>query len=204
MSSEAFENALSFTLSWEGGYVNHPADRGGATNKGVTQKVYTEWLLRQGREDTDVRDLTDGDLHAIYEDNYWTPCGCPDLGAPLEQIQFDTAVNMGPKRAVRFLQQAVGADVDGAYGDGTRRCAAQCDPGDAAQKYLAARQAFYQAIVDRDPTQQVFMKGWTNRIRALGKHVGLVGFESAFDGVDLGGAAYMGRVPDIGEEGSYD
>ena len=48
MPSPAFTASMPFILRWEGGYVNHPADPGGATNKGVTQKVYDDWRERQG------------------------------------------------------------------------------------------------------------------------------------------------------------
>ncbi len=46
MPSTAFSESLPFVLRWEGGYVNHPNDPGGATNKGVTQKVYDGWRAR--------------------------------------------------------------------------------------------------------------------------------------------------------------
>jgi len=38
ITSPAFTAFLPFILRWEGGYVNNPADRGGATNKGVTEE----------------------------------------------------------------------------------------------------------------------------------------------------------------------
>ena len=48
MPSAAFAAALPFVLRWEGGYVNHPKDPGGATNKGVTQRVYDRVAARPG------------------------------------------------------------------------------------------------------------------------------------------------------------
>ena len=167
MPSAPFQNALPFVLRWEGGYVNHPADPGGATNKGVTQKVYSDWLRRQGRADTSVRDLTDADMAAIYEEGYWTPAHCHELPQPLDQVQFDTAVNMGVGRAIRFLQEAVGAAVDGGFGKGTRQCVAQADPGEAVTRYLAIRERFYGKLVENKPSLGVFLKGWMNRLNAL-------------------------------------
>ena len=108
MASVEFLAALPFILRWEGGYVNHPADPGGATNKGVTQAVYDTWRKAQGLAARDVRQLLDDELHAIYENGYWTPPRCHQLQNPLDLAQFDTAVNMGVGRAVRFLQTAVG------------------------------------------------------------------------------------------------
>jgi len=49
------------------------------------------------------------------------------LGSPLDLVQFDTAVNMGPGRAVRFLQQAVGCGVDGDFGPATERAVMACE-----------------------------------------------------------------------------
>ena len=71
MPSAAFQASLPFILRWEGGYVNHPADPGGATNKGVTQRVYDDWRVRRGMPARDVRQITDGEVHAIYEAGYW-------------------------------------------------------------------------------------------------------------------------------------
>ena len=166
-SSPSFASALPFVLRWEGGYVNHPADPGGATNKGVTQKVYSAWLQQQGRADASVRDLSDDDMAAIYEANYWRAAHCQELPPPLDQVQFDTAVNMGVGRAVRFLQEAVGAVVDGGFGNGTRTCVAQAVPGEALQRYLGIREKFYRSLVDSKPELGVFLKGWLNRLEAL-------------------------------------
>jgi lysozyme family protein len=204
MSSPEFQAALPFVLRWEGGFVDHPADPGGATNKGVTQAVYDTWRKRQGLPQRSVRELQTEEMHAIYESGYWLAAKCPLLPQPLDVVQFDTAVNMGTGRAVRFLQHAVGAGVDGDFGPGTERCVARCDPGLALMRYCDAREAFYRSIVERRPSQGVFLKGWMNRLNSLRKFIGLPGFESASDEVDLGGAAYMGRVPDIGDDVELD
>ena len=59
MPSQAFQESLPFILRWEGGYVNHPNDPGGPTNKGVTQKVYDAWRRRQGLPTCDVKLIED-------------------------------------------------------------------------------------------------------------------------------------------------
>jgi lysozyme family protein len=58
--------ALPFVLRWKGGYVNHPADPGGAANKGVAQKVYDAYRTKRGLPPRDVRMLEDAELRAIY------------------------------------------------------------------------------------------------------------------------------------------
>src|SRR6187397_3187687 len=102
MSSTPFESALPFILRWEGGFVDHPSDPGGRTNKGVTQRVYTSWLARRGLPQSDVKNIFDAEVKAIYETDYWLPPRCNELPTQLDLVQFDTAVNMGVGRAVRF------------------------------------------------------------------------------------------------------
>ena len=204
MPTAEFIDALPFVLQWEGGYVNHPNDPGGATNKGVTQKVYDAWRSKNGLPVRDVRQLEESELHALYEGGYWVPPKCPALSSPLDLVQFDTAVNMGVGRAVKFLQKAVGAEPDGAYGPGTQRCVDHCDTGTALTAYCDIREAYYRSLADNNPKLAVFLKGWLNRLNALRKRVGLPGYESVDDEVDFGEAGYMARVPDIGEDPAYD
>lgn len=199
MPSAAFAAALPFVLRWEGGYVNHPNDPGGATNKGVTQKVYDRWRQGQDLPARDVRLLEDAEMAAIYETGYWTPPRCDLLQRQLDLLQFDTAVNMGPKRAVTFLQQSLGCAADGAFGSATRAAVGQCDLGAVVIRYCETREAFYRQRVAQRPDQGVFLKGWLNRLNALRQEVGLPGFEAATK-VDLGDTGYVARIPDEGEE----
>ena len=169
MASAEFIQCLPFVLKWEGGYVNHPADPGGATNQGVTQKVYDTWRSRNGQLPRSVKELTEAEMQAIYEGGYWLPPRCDRLRDALDLVQFDTAVNMGVGRAVRFLQTAVGAAADGDYG----------------------------------PQMAVFLKGWLNRLNALRKEAGLPGFEADVE-LDLGDTGHIAKVPDLGEDESFD
>jgi lysozyme family protein len=203
MPSPAFEAALPFVLRWEGGFVDHPKDPGGRTNKGVTQRVYDAWGRRQGRPPRDVKQIEDAEVHRIYESGYWIPPRCDLVAQPLDLVQFDTAVNMGSGRAVRFLQSAVGCDVDGDFGPKTERAVAACDRGTALARYCSAREAFYRRLVENKPDLGVFLKGWLNRLNALRREIGLPGYESAAV-FDLGDAGYVARIPDIGEDPAYD
>jgi lysozyme family protein len=202
--SDAFDAAMPFVLRWEGGFVNHPNDPGGATNKGVTQKVYDGWRTSQGQGTRSVRELETAEMLAIYRSEYWQAAKCPELPGALDQAQFDTAVNMGVGRSIRFLQQAVGATVDGGWGPNTVACVAACDPGTALVAYCKVREDFYRGIVARKPSQGVFLKGWMNRLNALRKELGLPGFESVGDTLDFGDTAWIQRVPDIGEDPELD
>lgn len=203
MASPAFVASLPFILRWEGGFIDHPADPGGRTNKGVTQRVYDAWRRRQGLPQRDVKVIEDAEVQAIYEADYWVRPRCDLLQRQLDLVHFDTAVNMGVGRAVRFLQKAVRCEPDGDFGPATERAVAACDYGEAIATYCSMREAFYRRIVETKPSQAVFLKGWLNRLNSLRKEVGLPGYESA-RALDFGDAGYTPRVPDIGEDPSYD
>jgi lysozyme family protein len=201
--STAFHSSLPFVLQWEGGFVNHPADPGGATNKGVTQKVYDGWRARQGQPPRTVRLIEEAEVHAIYHADYWIPPRCDVLERQLDLVQFDTAVNMGVGRAVRLLQKAAGCDVDGAFGPGTQQAVEACTPGDLLTGYCDAREAYYRLLVARNAKLGVFLKGWLNRLNALRQEVGLAVRE--MPGPDLGGEAWhTERIPDVGVDARYD
>lgn len=203
MPSAAFASVLPFVLRWEGGFVDHPADPGGRTNKGVTQKTYDAWRARQGLSGADVKSITDSEVQAIYEAGYWLPPRCDLLTDPLTLVQFDTAVNMGPGRAVRFLQAAVGCGVDGDFGPGTLQAVQSADRAAAVARYCDTREAYYRRLAEKKPELAVFLKGWLNRLNALRKEIGLPGFEAARE-LDFGDAAYIFRVPDTGEDPDFD
>jgi lysozyme family protein len=201
--TQGFEASLPFVLRWEGGFVDHPADPGGRTNKGVTQRVYDAWRRRQGLPARDVKLIEDDEMQRIYEAGYWLPPRCDLLARHLDLVQFDTAVNMGPGRAVRFLQAAVGAGVDGDFGAETQRKVAASDLGSTLVEYCNARERYYRDLVQNRPELGVFLKGWMNRLNALRREVGLPGFESARD-FEFGDAGFVARIPDVGVDPTYD
>ena len=203
MPTPAYQASLPFILRWEGGFVDDPDDAGGRTNKGVTQKVYDAWLKRQGQSHKDVKHISDAEVAAIYEGDYWLPPRCDLLARQLDLVQFDTAVNMGVGRAVRFLQQTVGCGVDGDFGPGTEQAVAACDPGTAIGKYCDVREAFYRRLAQVKPSQGKFLKGWMNRLNSLRHEVGLPGFEAA-PSLDFGETGYIAKIPDIGENPDFD
>ena len=86
---------------------------------------------------------------------------------------FDAAVNHGPGRAIRFVQQVCNdagfgrLTVDGACGPLTGQVAGEADRamGDWLLAALVEeRRNFYVALVERDPGQRVFLNGWLNRL----------------------------------------
>ncbi len=188
-------------LQWEGGYVNHPNDPGGATNKGVTFRVYDAWRRSQDLPTQDVRRISDAEVKAIYRRDYWLAARCDRLPPALATAQFDTAVNMGVGRAARLLQRAAGVEQDGKVGDGTLAAVAAGDAGELAIRHCDAREATYRSLAANNPRLQVFLRGWLNRLNALRRALGLPARESAF-----GDAApeFTPRLPDELADGAPD
>src|SRR5690349_1648581 len=102
-----FDASLAAVLHHEGGYVNHPRDPGGATNKGVTQKTYDNWRVDHGLPPQSVRLITPAEVMAVYKRRYWDAVKGDSLPAGLDYCLFDLAVNSGPVRAITFLQEAL-------------------------------------------------------------------------------------------------
>lgn len=140
-----FERALAFTLKYEGGYVDHPFDRGGATNFGITQATYD---VHNGVTSRDVRHITLAEVKTIYLNNYWMAIGGNTLPDKTDIAVFDFAVNSGPARALRYLE--LWPDLPG---------------------YLNARERLFRRIAGGN--QAVFLKGWLNRIKALRTYLGV-------------------------------
>jgi len=154
-----FDDALKAILHHEGGYVNHPSDPGGMTNLGCTKRVWEEWVGHPVDEKT-MRGLTPADVAPLYKTKYWDKIKGDDLPTGVDYAVFDAAINSGPGRAAKWLQQAVGAVPDGAIGAGTLAKVAAMDAEDIVEKYQATRLAFMQSL----PTWDTFGKGWSRRV----------------------------------------
>lgn len=147
--NETFKQALKFVLKWEGGYVNNPNDKGGATNKGITQNTYNSWLKSQGKASKDVRNITDNEAEQIYYKNYWLAAGCDKMSKDFALLAFDTAVNMGVSRVQEFLKAA-----QWKYPD----------------KFILARAEKYNEFANV-ASQRGFLHGWLNRLFDLKEEI---------------------------------
>lgn len=172
----SFERALSTLLIREGGYSNDKTDRGGATNKGITQRVYDAWRRSHNLPLRSVSEISDTEVAAIYLTQYWNPAWCEKMPEHLGLIHFDAAVNHGVHRAIKLLQLALGASDDGVMGRNTMKsletALMMTDEDAIIHAYLDQRADFYDAIVESDPTQGKFINGWKNRLRSLREEVG--------------------------------
>lgn len=155
-----FERALALTLKYEGGYSDHPADPGGATMRGVTQKVYDAFRASAGRSYRPVKKIEESELRAIYRTQYWDLIQGDKLPAGVDAAVFDYAVNSGATRASRALQSAIGQRVDGNIGNAT--LATVMDMGEIVtiEALCDERMAFLRRL----KTFSTFGRGWTRRV----------------------------------------
>lgn len=145
-TNSEFEIAMKYLYSVEGGYSNNQADKGGATNFGITQATYNSYRKNKGKAAQSVHNITKNEVEEIYFNNYWCLSGANKVkNKAIALILFDSAVNHGVGTAKQMYVRA----------------------GDNVENFLNLRLEKYNAIVKRNPSQKVFLKGWNNRINKL-------------------------------------
>lgn len=165
----AFSDALSRVLVHEGGYVNHPADPGGATNFGVTQRVYDAYRLRKGRTAQPVKSITKAEVDEIYRSQYWDAIKGDKLPPGVSYVVMDGAVNSGSKQSIKWLQRALDVPADGVLGEVTLAALAASNDHDKLVDAICDRRMAFLRALKTFPT---FGRGWTRRVdevRAAGK-----------------------------------
>jgi len=152
----------------EGGFSDHPNDRGGPTNHGITAKTLGAWR-KLGRQATreEVRKLTVTEAADIYRHRYIIGPGFDAIAfEPLRVQVVDDGVLSGPYEATQTLQEALRVKADGVFGGRTKAALAGADPAVIHIRVLKARLRRYATIVRDDRSQGDFILGWTTR--ALG------------------------------------
>jgi lysozyme family protein len=157
----------------EGGYSNHKNDHGGATKYGITLETLSKWRGRPtGIEN--VKRLTKTEAADIYRTEYFLIPKINLLPLELRPVVFDMAVNMGPKQAIKILQRVIadylpGISIDGVIGsktlDAINELASVISYRYFVCQITGERINFYRGLVNRDPSQAVFLNGWENRAR---------------------------------------
>ena len=165
----------------EGGFVNHPADRGGPTRYGITEAVARAHGYA-GPMATFPRDQAE----AIYERLYWRRPRFDEVARVMPLVAaelFDTGANMGPGVAATFLQRALtalnrnGSDYmdlvpDGRIGPRTLTAleAFKVVRGASAETVLlraleALQGERYLRLAEKRPSNEAFLYGWlANRV----------------------------------------
>ena len=169
------EEMIDAILVREGGFVNHPDDRGGPTNHGVTQATLSDYLQRDASVQ-DVKDLDIDTARDIYKKRYYQGPKIDLLPEPIQPFIFDCAINHGPRHAIKFVQKICNESgfgqlsEDGLMGSKTAAGADQCCKEMGKWMFLTLiqeRKQFYLEIVVNDSSQKTFLKGWMNRANSF-------------------------------------
>jgi len=157
-----FQTALRHVLEFEGGYVDHPNDPGGATNMGVTRATLANYRGRSVSK-AEVRALDRDTARDIYRKLYWDALRCDEMPGGIDLALFDCGVNQGTGRAARLLQTALKVRVDGIIGPVTMRAVRSAGPSALLTEFMAQRMRAYGRLSQLFRT---FGLGWSRRLMA--------------------------------------
>ena len=184
-----FLEAYSTTMNNEGGYSSDPDDAGGETYKGISRAYNSSWSgweiideLKSKPTFPECLDFDNGLQNSVkrfYKERYFDPYRGDNMPENLALEMFDTSVNMGLGRAVKFLQislnvlnrnQKLYPDMveDGDYGNITHSCLytyLQNDDEMLLCKVINILQGkHYIEYMKKSPIQEKFARGWFKRV----------------------------------------
>ena len=150
-----FHRCIDRILAEEGGLSNHPADPGGLTKYGISQRSYPT---------LDIAVLTLANAKAIYLLEYWQPIHGDLLRPGLDLLMLDCAINQGPVTAIKLLQRALRIRDDGIIGPHTVKAAEVAMP-DVLDDFAAERALRYEL----NPNEATFGRGWYRRLLRMNR-----------------------------------
>ncbi len=177
MTAQKIDKALDRVLKHEGRYQKLKEDKGNYNSKGqlvgtkygISALVYEE-ATGDVPSEKDMRTMSKEEARDIYKAQYVRPV-TDNLGVDVDHPAFeqtlDIVVNHGYGNAVPIIQRALGIKVDGKSGPATRQAIAQADPVQFNNALVEKREEFYDQIIQQDPTQSSFEKGWKKRAESF-------------------------------------
>lgn len=161
-----FNQACDRLFKVEGFYSENKADLGGATKYGITLQSWAAFTKRSVTS-KDVMMIQDHDAREFYRQVFWIPFRCDEIhNETLRYAIFDQAVNRGPGSIVRQIQKILNLKVDGIFGDKTLSAINE-QPAGFVLAFIFSCQISYCQIVQKNPSQLVFLVGWINRTQEL-------------------------------------
>ena len=157
-------------LKWEGGYVNHPNDKGGPTNKGVTIATWRKvGYDKDGDGDIDIDDLkllsNEDVVNRVLKPSYWDRWKADQIkNQSIANVVVDWVWGSG-LWGIKVPQRILDVKDDGIVGPKTLATINDYrDQSELFKKLWLRRKLHFEDIVKADPTQAVFLKGWLNRL----------------------------------------
>jgi len=161
-----YKKIIPFIQKWEGGFVDDPLDKGGATNMGVTIATFRQFY---GKERTveDLKAITHEQWNHIFKKGYWDRWKADKIDSQsIADILVDWLWCSGVW-GIKIPQRILEVTDDGKVGKITLAAVNDTDPKELFKKIKDARITFIDDICKRTPTNERFRKGWLNRINDL-------------------------------------
>ena len=187
----SIDKLIPFILKWEGGFVNDPTDRGGATNKGVTIATY-EAYCRQKRLPRptveQLKNIPDAHWREIVKTMFWDKWKADEIHSQKVANILVDWVWLSGVHGIKKPQALLGVKTDGIVGNKTISAVNFADPDELFSALYKERVKFINAIVSRSIsayekkigrkatekellkyTQKRFLSGWMNRLNDIKK-----------------------------------
>ena len=155
-------------LALEGGFVDDPADRGGATNMGVTLSTWKKvGYDKDGDGDIDsddIRRLSKQDAVTVLKHGYWNRWKADQINnQSVAEILVDWVWNSG-KWGIIIPQRLLKVQEDGIVGPATLYAVNTANQRGLHAAIFQARGRFILELVRNHPEQKKFLDGWMNRL----------------------------------------
>ncbi len=165
-----YKRLVPFIRKWEGGFVNDPYDKGGATNAGVTIATYRAYRKQKGYATTSVDDLkgmTSVEWQEIFKTLYWDRWRADGIRSQsVADILVDWVWASGVW-GIKIPQRLLGVTVDGVVGPVTLETLNRLEARKIFDTIKSARVQFIDDICRRTPTNERFRRGWMNRLNDI-------------------------------------
>jgi lysozyme family protein len=167
-----FAKYLPELLKHEGGYVNDPTDRGGATKYGITlstwKKLGYDKDLDGDIDAEDIKLLTKADAGEIAKRQYWDYFWADQIqNQSVAEFIVDWGYNSGVVTVAIIVQKLISVKADGVFGNVTVSAINRMNPELLFEALKIRRTQFVERIVENNPSQIKFLKGWKNRINSF-------------------------------------
>lgn len=164
-----FDIAIKYTLKHEGGYNDIKEDRGGATNYGISLAFYKSNVDKIATNDT-IKNLTELKAKEIYKKYFWDINKFDDLRFQnIANKLFDMCVNIGNPRVIKWCQEIMQLSlIDGISGTLTIYELNLVEPQEFIDAIIKKQKEHYNNIVNKNPNQSIFLKGWLKRAEYRG------------------------------------
>jgi lysozyme family protein len=167
MIQDNFSFSFDKMIQNEGGFILHKnkGDRGGWTYAGIAENFWPNWSgwpkVKSGN--VDKSDLVEM-VKIFYKKNFWDVSKLDQVKDPIIAYNiFDFGINAGARTSAKLAQIAVEAAPDGIIGNKTLAKINGFETEKFEMVFALAKVARYIEIVDKNRSQERFLRGWIKR-----------------------------------------